>query len=70
MNKRQFKAKAENAFLKANQGANIKITWMDTCVVGYPKGCKAYYGTFRAVADGYRPRVMVASGSDDYVMVR
>jgi hypothetical protein len=69
MTKSQFKAKAEAAFRKANPTAQI-TGWIDARLVTYPTGIKEYAGKFQAVADGHRTRVMIASGSADYVMVR
>lgn len=64
----QFKRKAEAAFLKRNPGA--KIEWVSARKAKCPTGVMACFGTFAASGNGYRPRIMSASGDDEMVMVR
>lgn len=68
MTKREFKAKAAAAFARVNPTAAIQ--WLDARFVTYPTGVQGWHGRFEAIADGYRTRVMLASGDDSHVMVR
>ncbi len=69
MTKTQFKAKAERAFLQANPTATI-TGWIKAGLVTYPTGVREYAGQFQAVAEGYRFKVIIASGDDTYIMTR
>ena len=68
---RQFKRKSERLFLEANPSAVI-TGWLDK-----PRrfrgrnGGKHIVGHFHAVAEGYRPRVLLADWDDKFgLMVR
>jgi hypothetical protein len=69
MTMKQFQSKVEAAFLKANPTATI-TGWLDARLVKYPTGVRGWAGKFHAIADGYKPRVMIAQGDDTYIMVR
>jgi hypothetical protein len=69
MTKAEFKRKAERAFQKANPTAII-VGWIDAKQVTFPTGIREYVGHFDAVAPGHKRRVLLATGSDSYVMVR
>jgi hypothetical protein len=66
----QFKKKAEAAFLRQNPTATISGWVKQPRKVTYPTGVTEWSGSFHAVAAGYKPKIMIASGDDTYVMVR
>lgn len=68
MTKADFKRRAEAAFIKRNPAAQIE--WIEARLVTFPTGVREYMGSFIAIAPGFRPSRMIASGSEDYVMVR
>jgi hypothetical protein len=71
MNTRQFKAKAEAAFLRANPNATRAVfTWINAGPTVFRDGSKGFAGRFHVVADGYRPRAMSAVLDCDGLMVR
>jgi hypothetical protein len=60
MNIREFKRRAESAFLRANPTATI-IGWIrKPADITYPTGLKGLSGSFGAIADGHRTSVMTA----------
>jgi hypothetical protein len=70
MNRKQFTAKAEQMFRRANPSATIgrwtfgpnRVTWAD--------GSKGYSGAFLATAPGYLTSQILATQSRDGVWVR
>jgi hypothetical protein len=68
MTRKQFKDRVTAAFYRANPTAVI-TGWLDARFVTYPTGHKGWVGKFAACAEGYRPKVMLASGDDDHVRV-
>lgn len=64
----EFKRKAEQAFLRQNKGA-VVLDWTSCRLVNFPTGVSEYLGKVR-VSNGVVIREMIASGADDYVMVR
>ena len=70
MTKQEFRRKAEAAFLRVNPTAAI-TGWTDgPRFAKYPTGVRGFIGKFHAIADGYRPREVLADGDDSYVQVR
>jgi hypothetical protein len=71
----EFRNQAEAAFMRKNPdavAAGLTIRWHSTRQV--PRAtCKTelyWVGKFEAIAPGHKPSVMIATGDDDYVMVR
>lgn len=70
MTRKQFIAKAEAAFKRANPTVDF-VSWHHVPkLVTYPTGVKGWHGKFYATAEGHKPRIMIAEGDDSYVMVR
>jgi hypothetical protein len=65
-----FKRKAESAFLRSNPTATITGWPRAPRLITYPTGLREWGGSFHAIADGSRSKVVIASGDDSYVMVR
>ncbi len=72
MTPRKFQSNAERIFLKGNPTAVITSWVRKPQWVTYPTGLKGIWGTFHAVADGYKPRVLIADwdAASSLLMVR
>jgi hypothetical protein len=68
MTKAEFKRKAQRAFYRENPTCII-VAWLDAKLVTFPTGVTEWAGHFLA-ANSVNRRVMIATGADDYVMVR
>jgi hypothetical protein len=66
----QFKKKAEAAFFRQNPTATISGWVKQPRKATSPTGVTGWSGSFHAVAPGYKPKIMIATGDDTYVMVR
>ena len=67
-NKRTFKKRARDLFLKNNPTADIE--WVKADYVTYPTGVKGWYGLFTARAPGHHTRTMVVNADEDSIMIR
>ena len=60
MTLQEFASKAEALFVRENPGA-VLTGWVKRPKhINYRTGLRGVYGTFHAVAEGYKPRVMIA----------
>lgn len=57
----EFVKASEAAFIKNNPTALV-VGWVKRPKhITYPTGLRGIYGTFQAVADGYKPSIMLAA---------
>lgn len=63
---KEFRRQAESGFRAANDAPDAAIEWtFGPKRVTFPTGLAGYSGVFTATADGFRPKVCVATGTTE-----